>query len=97
MMILQSYLHFLGKLCDCKSLHWSFSDKRSCDGKFSVEFTILLPNTHIYNQTVDIALCNMSEFYFTTAIEFILTHFLDLFLEYGNPYAHPEARHGGPW
>ena len=22
-----------GKLCDCKSLHWKFSDKRSCDGE----------------------------------------------------------------
>lgn len=21
-----------GKLCDCKSLHWKFKDKRSCDG-----------------------------------------------------------------
>jgi len=26
----------LGKLCDCKSLHWKFSDKRCCDGMSSI-------------------------------------------------------------
>ena len=25
----------LGKLCDCKSLHWTFTDKKSCDGTFT--------------------------------------------------------------
>lgn len=39
----------------------------------------------------------MSEFYITMAVKFILTRILDLFLEHGNSYAHPEARHGGPW
>ncbi len=28
-------LHAVGKRCDCKSLHWKFSDKRTCDGKLS--------------------------------------------------------------
>lgn len=23
----------LGKMCDCKSLHWKFSNKSTCDGK----------------------------------------------------------------
>jgi hypothetical protein len=23
-----------GKRCDCKSLHWKFSDKRTCDGTY---------------------------------------------------------------
>lgn len=25
----------VGKKCDCKSLHWKFSDKRTCDGMMS--------------------------------------------------------------
>jgi DNA repair protein RAD16 len=31
-----STLAFLGKLCDCKSLHWTFKDKRSCDGTLPI-------------------------------------------------------------
>jgi DNA repair protein RAD16 len=34
-------LAFLGKLCDCKSLHWTFTNKRSCDGKLSICFFLL--------------------------------------------------------
>lgn len=29
-----------GKRCDCKSLHWKFSDKRTCDGRFKRSSTL---------------------------------------------------------
>ena len=32
---------YSGKKCPCKSLHWKFSDKRSCDGASSVSFVIV--------------------------------------------------------
>jgi hypothetical protein len=43
------FVHFLlGKQCDCKSLHWKFSDKRTCDGR--------LPNTQICVDVTDCVL-----------------------------------------
>ena len=27
------FSYYFCKRCDCKSLHWKFSDKRTCDGK----------------------------------------------------------------
>lgn len=34
----------IGKRCDCKSLHWKFSDKRTCDGEWIAISSILSPN-----------------------------------------------------
>ena len=58
----------LGKKCDCKSLHWKFSDKRSCDGR---DLTPVLPATSALTrlnvQIVATVRCSMYDHRLTTS------------------------------
>lgn len=56
-----------GKRCDCKSLHWKFTDKRTCDGEFHHTLASCCHSRRV--QIAAIALCNMFVFLVKRAIQ----------------------------
>jgi DNA repair protein RAD16 len=51
------FSYYFCKRCDCKSLHWKFSDKRTCDGTCQPE--LRNNSLTIARQTVGTAQCNV--------------------------------------
>lgn len=89
-----------GKKCPCKSLHWRFADKRTCDGEQRVAFLqhVLVANNYVHPKIADIRLCNTwverEALLCTLMIESLL---LDMLLEQRDSYANPEACTSRAW
>lgn len=94
-------IRWKGKACDCKSLHWRFSDKKSCDGVSSYFYPIPALVIVLLFQCADCGhspmqhvLISLLALFFSSSLT--LARLADLFLEHRNSYAYSEARHDRP-
>ncbi|KAG5221488.1 DNA repair protein [Salix suchowensis] len=73
------FSYYFCKKCDCKSLHWRFSDKRSCDGKLNDDDNERRDSPAMYCRlrSQSNAACGYLGFPIFSDLNF----FLDLFLE----------------
>lgn len=93
--MLYTDLNHQGKRCDCKSLHWKFSDKATCDGKVqSICLSIIhLVWSRLWAYTHAPCMC-INEYSYRELFNSIVA---DLLLEQWDPHSDPEERHVRSW
>lgn len=86
---------FQGKRCDCKSLHWKFSDKATCDGMISSLIWGALFTRSI--KIVGTLQCTMYVDWRLSLRHSLNLIVVDLLLEQWDPYSDPERGHARLW